>query len=185
MRCATNKLHYLLLIAMAWTPGVPAQTSFVTETPQDLEIAINNFPERVKTGPEVTTILGNQITPGTLPRDFRVNQQIYDDIARVNGHITPIMRMIFALESKPKVLIDIETAINQLLNLLTNLGIRYNISENLSSIRTELEGIKNQLKAIPEGSAVNTILMVPYNRMDVIRYMIVSLLQTKIVGVLQ
>lgn len=154
-------------------------TPFVTETRQDLDIAIANYPERVKTGPEISTIQGNQISPGTLPRDFRINQQIYDDIAVVTGHVTAIMRMVFDLPSKPTLYDNIQVAMNQFLQLLTDLAVRYNL--DLSSIRTELTEIRDELKNLPVYSRVNTILMVPYNRLDVIRAEIVNLLRTKLV----
>lgn len=172
---------YVLIMLAGWFIFLPAATSFVQETRQDLDIAITNYPERVKAGPEIATVFGNQITPGTLPRDFRINQQIYDDIATVSQHIITIMRMVYDLPAQPTLMSNIEIAINKLLQLLIDLGIRYNISSNLDSIRTELVEIREQLNATPVYSRVNTILMVPYNRLDVIKAEIINLLKTKLV----
>lgn len=170
----------IAILSIGWA-SIDAQSPFVTETRQDLEIAIDNFPEKVKAGPEVGTLQGNQISPGTLPQDFRVNQQIYNDIATFSEYILKIMRMVYDLPAQPLIFENIDIAINQLLAMLVNLGIRYNISSNLDSIRTELVEIREQLRKTPLESRVNTILMVPYNRLDVIKSEIENLLRTKLV----
>ena len=182
------KLNYNMcirktILLMGWVFIANAQpTSFVTETRQDLDIAITNYPEKVKAGPEIATIYGNQITPGTLPRDFRINQQIYDDIAEVSGHTNKIKRLIFDLAKKLTVIDNINLAINQFIQYLNILGIRYNIASNLPSIQTELAEIRDQLPANALNPDLNTNLMVPYNRLDVIASEIENLLKTKIVG---
>ncbi len=172
----------ILFLIVGWASLVNAQPSpFVIDSRQDLDIAITNYAERIKSGPEVSTIYGNQITPGTLPRDFRINDQIYDDSAVVSGHIINIMRMVFDLPAQPTIIDNIQLAINQLLQMLTDLGIRYNITPNLASIRTELAEIRDELRNTPINSRVNTILMVPYNRLDVIKTQILDLLRTKLI----
>lgn len=176
-----DKIIYVILIVGWVSPIVTQPNSFVTETRQDLDIAITNYPEKVKTGTEIRTIQGNQVTSGALPRDFRVNQQIYDDIAVVSGHIINIMRMVFDLPKQPTLIDNIQLAINKLLQVLTDLGIRYNITSNLDSLKTELAQIRDQLRSIPLNNNLNTNVMVPYNRLDVIKSEIENLLRTKLV----
>lgn len=168
----------LVALAMLWAPLLGAQTNFVNETIQDLEIAIDNYPERVKVGPEVTTVLGNQITPGTLPQEFLRNQQIYDDIAITAGHIINLMRMIMNLPSQPTTLPNMQLAMDVLLQHLTDLGIRYNISSNLSSIRTELQEMMADIRQAP----YSRHLIVYYARLETIKGIIDNLLKTKLVG---
>jgi hypothetical protein len=176
------KIRIAIMLLSGWACISNAQpNSFVTETRQDLDIAIANFPEKVKPGNEISTVLGNQITPGSLPQDFRRNQQIYDDIAEVSRHIIAIKRMIFDLANQPTLIDNLNLAINQFRQYLTTLGIRYNIST--ATIQSELAEIRDQLPTNALNYQLNTNLMVPYNRMDIIDYEIENLLRTKIVGV--
>lgn len=167
---------YSLLLAI-WAPFIGAQSTFVTETRQDLEIAIDNFPERVKTGPEIRTILGYQITPGTLPRDFRINQQIYNDIAELNGQMNNLMQMILNIPVQPTIIDSVELNMNKFIQLLTNAGIRYNMAADFNTLRNQLVSIMTEIRGTP----ITAYFMLFKARLEVIMAEIENALRTKLI----
>ena len=172
----SNRILVFLMLIVALAS---AQSPFVTETPQDLEIAAVNYPERVSRGPEIRTLLGNQITPGTLPEDFRRNQQIYNDIAELNGHMNNLMQMVLNLGIQPTTIDNVQIAMNQLIQMITNAGIRYNFSSDFEIISNQLRGIMNELRAAP----TNSYFMLFKARLEVIMAELENALKTKLVGI--
>ncbi len=173
---AISKRIALIIIGCALQAN--AQPSpFVTETRQDLEIAVNNYPERVKGGPEVETILGNQIVPGTLPRDFRINQQIYNDIAEINGQMNAIMQMILNIPVQPTIIDTIQLNMTKLHQMLTNTGIRYNLTDDFDTLNYQLSEMMRELRNTP----ITAYFMLFKARLEVIMAEIENALKTKIV----
>lgn len=169
------------MLAGFWLASSYGQTSIppVIETREDLEIAATNFPERVPKGTEIKTLLGNQIIPGSLPQDFRKNQQIFNDIAELNAHINSIMRMIADLSVKPKLIADVQKAMDQLKQMVSNAGIRYNFSPSFSIRNKEISEIMEDLRASPPPA---TSFMLFKARLEVIMAVLENALKTKLVG---
>ena len=69
-------------------------TSFIRETPEDIQEALVNFPERVPKGPENTYSHGAQLTPGALRSDLKINQQIFNDIAQFQITMQQLMQIV-------------------------------------------------------------------------------------------
>ncbi len=123
---------------------------FVTETHQDIEEALTNFPERVPSGREIRTTAGRQISPGSVADDFAVNREIYNDINRVQSMMINLMKNVLNLSIGKKNLDQILLQINTLITLLSQLGIRYNAVSNFSLLIQQLQEIKTDLKNPPE-----------------------------------
>jgi len=166
-----------LLILCAGTM-LASQTPFVTETKEDLEVAAVNYSERVPRGPEVRTLLGNQITPGTIPQDFRINQQIYNDSAELNGHFNNLMQMVLNIGIQPTILFNVERGMNQLVQMITNAGIRYNMPSDFETIRDQLMRIMSEIRAAP----LNYNFMLFKARLEVLMAEIENAIKTKLVG---
>jgi hypothetical protein len=169
--------RYILVLLLAGS-YISAQTPFVTETKEDLEVAAANYPERVPRGPEVRTILGNQITPGTVPQDFRINQQIFNDIAELNGNFNNLMQMILNIGIQPTMLLNVQRGMDQLVQMVSNAGIRYNMSSDFETIRKQLLAIMAEIRAAP----LNYNFMLFKARLEVLMAEIENAIKTKLVG---
>lgn len=167
----------IALIVISWASLTGAQNSFVTETRQDLDVAITNYPERVKLGPEVGTILGNQITPGSLPQDFRINQQIYNDIAEINGQMSNLMQMILNIPLQPTMIDNVEIGMDKFIQLLTNAGITYNQEDSFGTLKNQLLRIMGEIRGAPR----TYYFMLFKARLEVIMAEIENALKTKLV----
>ncbi len=172
-------MHSLILLVtmLGCASLIAAQSPFVTETRQDLEIAIDNFPENVKGGPEVRTILGNQITPGTLPQDFRINQQIYNDIAELNGQMNNLMQQILNIPLQPTSIDNVQLNMNKFIELLTNAGIRYNMAADFTTLTNQLISIMSEIRGTP----ITAYFMLFKAKLEVIRAEIENALRTKLI----
>lgn len=172
---AKRTLSFLLLLTGV---NVFTQTPFVTETKEDLEVAAVNYPERVPRGPEVVTLLGSQIVPGAVPQDFRINQQIYNDVAELNGHFNNLMQMILNIGIQPTMLLNVQRGMDQLVQMVSNAGIRYNMASDFETIRKQLMAIMSEIRAAP----INYNFMLFKARLEVLMAEIENAIKTKLVG---
>ena len=171
------------------------QTTFITETPEDIEEAYLNYPERVPRGPEVRTIAGLQISPGALPGDFAKNRQIYNDIQIIQNNMLELMQMIINIQDNPNMLQEARAKLPVILQIITNLGILYDLTPEFNVLKDQLKAylgqvytsMENMLKARrarnPDESA--QVINFWVYRFNLEQYMaeITNKLRTKLVGV--
>lgn len=124
-------------------------TQFVKETPQDIEEAIANIPERVPTGNEVFTKAGQQLSPGSVPQDFRINKEIYNDLATIQAAMTELMQLVLNIGIKPTTLPDVQTKMKQVISLIARAGIRYNHETDFSETIKQLRQIMAEIESAP------------------------------------
>ena len=152
-------------------------TSFIRETPEDIQEALVNFPERVPKGPEVKTIYGSQLTPGDLRSDLKINQQIFNDIAQFQITMAQLMQMVLTLGTNPTLLDAVQVNMNLLQTMLTNAGIRYNLVANFDILKRELAQIRAEIVGAPR----TTDFMLFRPRLETILAVIENKLRTLLV----
>jgi len=177
-----KKISITLLVAGCFTLATFAfsqitQTPFANETDEDIKEALVNLPERVPYGPEVATLAGQQISLGSLKQDFAINQEIYDDILNIQRAMINLMEMILNTGIKPSSLTDIEIGFSTVFTLLTNAGIRYNLSNNFAIQVSQLRNILNNIRNAPQSSDFMLLKV----QLEVILAEIENILTTKLV----
>ncbi len=212
MTCSINKIIFAFIVArilflatsafaayIATTPQTTyvatPQTTFITETPEDIEEAYLNYPERVPRGPEVRTIAGLQISPGSLPGDFAKNREIYNDIQIIQNNMLELMQMIINIQDDPYMLQKARQKLPIILQIITNLGIRYNLTSEFNILRDRLKAylaevytsMENMLKAEKSRNPDESAQVINFwvYRFNLEQYMaeITNKLRTKLVGV--
>jgi len=78
---------------------------FITETKEDVDVALANpilqQDKEISTQDKaMPTLAGSQLMTGSVPRDFRINQQIYDDISNIQAQTIDLMNAILRLGSR-------------------------------------------------------------------------------------
>ena len=161
-------------------------TQYITETKEDIEELLVNFPERVPSGPEIYTLRGRQISPGSLPRDFRINKQIYNDIAELQIQINSLIQTVLSLAYQPERLSKAQLEIRDLLEMFANAGIRYNMKREFDIKQERLIDIRNDLEKPNTYDKIAN----PYNFYLTIRFQLETIMaeienalkQVKVVG---
>lgn len=147
-------------------------TQYITESKEDIDEALVNFPERVPTGPEVYTLRGRQISPGSLPRDFRINKQIYNDIAELQIQINLLIQTVLSLAYQPAGLTKAQLEMRDLLEMFGNAGIRYNMVREFEIFRDRLIDIRQDLEAPNKYDKIAN----PYNYYLTIRFQLETIM---------
>jgi hypothetical protein len=132
--------------------GQLTQTPFATETDEDIKEALVNLPERVPFGHEVATKAGEQISPGSDKSDYQLNQETYNDIYDLQRVLLSLMQMVLDAGIKPEILPRIEAGFGTAITLLTNIGVRYNLSSNFLIQVNQLRAIGNTIKNAPRSA---------------------------------
>lgn len=160
------------------------QTKYIVETPYDIQEALVNIPEKVPVGHEVYTLAGEQLTPGVVPSDFRRNQEIYNDIALLQNHMIDLMQMVLDLEIRPHLLPGVQKQMSELITMISNAGIRYDLTAELSVFIRQLNTLMQEIIAVPktpDPQAPVSRFMLFKARLEVILAEIENLLLTKLV----
>ena len=105
---------------------------------------------RIPVGREVPTIAGRQIVPGTLEKDLRVNQQIYDDIETIQDSMIDLMQKVLNIGLNPSTIPYVQKQCNELVAMINDVGIRYNLTDNFSTPIRQLNTIKEELALAPQ-----------------------------------
>ena len=146
-----SKTLIILLLYFPFAAGEPSvATSYIRETREDIQEALINFPERVPSGPEVRTNAGAQLTLGSVPRDFRINQEIYNDILILQSKMQKIVQLTLNLGIKPALLDEAKSSMNAFLTLLEKMGIRYGMRADFTLIQNELRQILQDISNAPQ-----------------------------------
>lgn len=142
----------LIFIGMAGIlPAIPLfadktpKTTYVTESPQEIEETYLNYPQVVPHGNAIQTSAGVQLTPGILPEDIAKNREIYNDVQRIENELLDLMRMINAIQRDPAMLAKAQAKLPSILKLITDLGVRYNLTEEFA---IQKEALKAYMKKV-------------------------------------
>lgn len=118
-------LASVLLISIDYSIAQVVTTTpeFITETKEDIDVALNN--PILQQGKAIPTLAGTQLMDGSLPRDFRINQQIYDDITKIQSQMIALMKAVLYLGNRYDkasefmlIKVQLETLLAQLENAL-------------------------------------------------------------------
>ena len=131
-----------------------AQTAsqFIKETISDIKEAIVNTPEKVPSGPNVTTRAGQQLTSGATPKDFAKNQEIYNDISTIQTTMNELMQLVLNVGIDPKALEQVHSQMAKVVELVSKLAIRYELRSDFEISIKQLQGIAVEITNAPKSA---------------------------------
>ena len=143
---------YLVLCVASFFPlatfavNVPASVSYIEETPQDIQEALANM-ERVPTGTTIRTLSGLQQSRATTTKEARVDQQIYNDIKEITDVMLALEQIVLDMGIQPQSFIPLQIRMNELISMLRNAAIRYNVS--LDTMIQQLNALMAEVAVAP------------------------------------
>ena len=131
-----------------------AQTAsqFIKETISDIREALVNTPEKVPSGPDVKTRAGQQLTPGSTPKDFAKNKEIYNDISTIQTSMNELMQLVLNVGLDTKALEQVQSYMAKIVELVSKLAIRYDLRADFEINIKQLQGIAVEIANAPKSA---------------------------------